>query len=172
MDPDSGGSKTCGSGGSGSTTLARTIKHPTQRAAGCDPGTPLTPDPIRIRIQNDDYVTSGGASASSLDPSHWLRIRIQKDDYKKTSGGASSSSLDPSHWSGSGSKKMTIKNLLPREALRRVPWNRPTQRAAGCGPLFPDPQGRPGHPQSPGCTSQSYNKVTLCCGQLAEMSAT
>jgi hypothetical protein len=29
--------------------------------------------------------------------------------------------------------------VLPREAPRRVPWIRPTQRAAGCGPLFPGP---------------------------------
>jgi hypothetical protein len=47
--------------------------------------------------------------------------------------------------------------MLPREAPRRVPWIRPTQRAAGCDPLFPDPPGRPGHRKSPGCTSLSYN---------------
>jgi hypothetical protein len=68
------------------------------------PGTPLTPGPIRIRIriQKDDYKKTCylgrrlGEFPGSLP---LIRIRTQKMTIKEhvTSGGASVSSLDPSH---------------------------------------------------------------------------
>ncbi len=118
---------TPGSGsGSGSTAQLLWLCY-LRRRLGEFPGTvPL----IRIRIQKDDSEehvtgTSGGASASSLEPSHSTGGRLRSRDpidsgsgskkmtIKKpvTSGGASASSLDPSHSTGG-----RLRSTVPRSS--------------------------------------------------------
>jgi hypothetical protein len=166
---------------------------------------PTDPDP------KNDYknpVTSGGASASSLDPSHSTGGRLRSRD-----------PIDSG--SGSGSKMMT---MLPREApLGEFPGSVPLygrQAAVNCfpGPLDPIESGSNPDPdpdkkkdykcylgrrlgEFPGSVplngrqaavhgsqvlqaaqvtsnlrvarlNPTTHKVTLCCGRLAENSAT